>query len=503
MFSEIHKLKKIEQCNFTENIEMARLNISINDRAEFEQALGNISNLMEVYNDCVVVQNIEDINVTRQFKITNFSELSIFTEKYLEVNAKKPTFSFEIIIKKDKLIESELKIKNCSQLADELNCFIFFDLTYFSRFFIGDSLFKGISKYSIIVLSCNETINLKNHWISILNDLENVNCTELEERIIFYNENYEKIIQKQTRQQSTLGKVIGVHDETSPEYFYFQNIDLGCKCFSIIKEKLISQILLYISKETYVSNDKVEYGLYGFRNITIQCNNIDLVDEEIYRKIYRLFSYIYTDYTDIKLEILPNVLSFYLIDELNQFEQFIKNIDKIYNSLKSNFNIHAQERIRFWFDERKKIIDYITTKTDQISVLIDNHAKVFSNTIIALVVTILGGFFQNASQMKLDILKPTLIVYFYFGITYYLYNTTMSIASYFMTLADFNHFISNESRLLHKDEIDDLIGDVIKRKKIFFGIVLTVTTFLFVILMSNIYYYFNHFERVRVIFMKF
>lgn len=372
-----------------------------------------------------------------------------------------------------------------------------FDELFNLNFIINNSLIDD-SKHNIFYLySDKETLVIKNQVLTICNDIKYLQ-EYIESDFPYVDHN--SILDSVFQLKSKLPKILPAHyfeydqsikasDNQIIKFNHLKSASIitsfACSVeFSDIDNTVLCSFSTYKHDSILISNN------FDITNITCEENQTpysSFVNKT--ETLSRIFSFIMERDSSTKLNIIKNIIGLNITEDSKENYQLILDFSEtILNSLKSNYLIYSKEKIQYWFDERRKTNDYISSKCDEITTQIDNISSIAAKALTSTGAIVIGGIIPYATSSNIDILGPILIL-FRWVIPIFMYFYIRNIdEQYKNTLLDFEHFKTIESDLLHEDEIKKIVGDRIDRRKSEYVTVKTITIILCIIIVVAVYY---------------
>lgn len=316
-----------------------------------------------------------------------------------------------------------------------------------------------------IVLLLDEIYMFENDFIAILGkcSIEQVLRKMEEAQCFSYNK------QRMIEDRNSNCNWIGGTKFVTPDYFHFETADLtvGGNLEETFNKKLISLTVPFLASLTQVEYDIIQSTMNGYKTVKVNLSIEVPVNKAA--SVYSLYSWVYASKTSDKLGILRNISSLYLkSDPAINLSLFCENIDDIFNSAKSSFEIYLRENVKLYFDQKKKIEESIQTKVKEITQDISSVLDLMNKNIFAAVGLIVGGMLSyiNTGNKSLVLLALTLYIAFLFiNTSFYGTYTFISVRQANKSFVSYIQYIK---KTMTEDDVDNLVGDTVKDKKALF-----------------------------------
>jgi hypothetical protein len=385
--------------------------------------------------------------------------------------------NIKICLMKDKLLETFIS----HELLMNVNLILFVHTENFIQWFNQmdvEEVFQRDKK--TIVLLLDEIYMFENDFIAILGkcSIEQALKKMAEAQCFSYNK------QKTIEDRNSNCNWIGGTKFVTPDYFHFDTaaLNTGGNLEETFNKKLISLTVPFLSSLTQVENGIIQSIMNGYKTVKVNLSIEVPVNKAA--SVYSLYSWVYASKTSDKLGILRNISSLYLkSDPAVNLSLFCENIDDVFNSAKSSFEIYLRENVKLYFDQKKKIEESIQTKVKEITQDISSVLDLMNKNIFAAVGLIVGGMLSyiNTGNKSLVILALTLyIVFLFLNTSFYGTYTFISVRQANKSFASYIQYIK---KTMTEDDVDNLVGDTVKDKKALFYWVWSAMLLLSVVLL--------------------
>ena len=240
-------------------------------------------------------------------------------------------------------------------------------------------------KMNIFLLESN--YNFKSNFLNIeslnivQNQLENESIFKLDaERFIRFNKIYEVYDDKQIKSYFDYPLTWLSNNKSNKE--------------SIINYKVISTFIKIICNNDLGKN---KYLVRGHKTITLELIESE-IPEKVAIQIGELFDFILDDekHHD-KLNILRNTLTIFLDSESN-IENFVVKSEEILKSVKYNFNLYIQDKVKLFLEQKNKLLQEFINTTRKIEELTGNLISQIRTVSLSLLGTIFLRLLNNINQ---------------------------------------------------------------------------------------------------------
>lgn len=472
---------------YDESVKMVQLKFDLHSSESISQFSSQSKSFMIAYPDVVSIK-VLDVPPLYQVVANTQNELDEFTRKANEMISE-ITEKVEVTLE----INKEILVTNFLQCAYSKNINIYFDSNITeSLFSIDFKEFDSVvddADISVFIINFDRQINISNNLVHITSAFESIkdlNSPNVDSEI--------HLIKKIRSERELNLKWVGGPMKLTPLHLYFEQHSIADEyILSVLNNMFASLAATYIACKTIFSDSKIDIYFESFKNTHFEIMKSEVISNDECLILYKLFRFIYSDDTTTKLNIFKNVISFHVgVDSRDTKRDFFRNLRKIFNVLKSNYNIYAIDKIKYWYDERRKIGDYISQKTDSISMQIELISRTLSSSVISFIGVIIGSLIPNITASKTGLLRAGLLLYLIVFIVLYLYNFSRSYLNYRNIILDFNEFIEIEEKILCEDEIQELLGSKLKRRKAQYWVYLIGTTIIAILILIGVYYLYHN-----------
>lgn len=240
---------------------------------------------------------------------------------------------------------------------------------------------------------------------------------------------------------------------------------------SPIIEKIICTFQTFKHEQIIISNENY--------NISTTANNnkhYEILCALSFENLYSIYNFILEGDYSSKLNIVKNVIGLHLTeDKSTNFKRLIDQSKSLLDAIKSNYQIFSEEKIQYWFDERRKTNDNINDYTTLLLEQISGVAGIPLKILYSFFAIVIGGFIPYTTSNNFQFLK-ILLVAFILLLPIVIIITIIHINSkYTQLIDDFNHFKVTESTLLHESEIETIVGSRIDSRSKMFNTNRTIT----------------------------
>lgn len=468
-----------------------KLNIHMTLQPKQYDLLLNLLNEKTDYDEAIVLSSIK-VPVDCQFYYCKDNIELISKIEYLNTRLNRDT-SIDIIIDKKKL--SNIFKKKYNQ---KCNVIIFFDSIIMSKWFslpftYLEQLVDDKNRTNILINSKSDIL-LDNKFITITN---NVNYTFRD------NKNISQENDRFIKNCNLISKENTVNI-INPSYLYFTNLIIPTEYEKCIYNCFIILCLMYFSTEIAIKDSNIILHIESLKNMQINISYSDVknkVDKQSYDNIYNIMDFTQGSDDITKMSILRNIISLYMYKQNNKMDDFINICETILKSLKSNYLIYTKDKINFWFDERRKVSDYVLDKTNAITIQIQSLSKVITNSLISFIAIIVGSLIPYLSKNDITLLKYGLLVYIGIISLNYIHTSSMVIWNFINIQLDFKEYRLRE-KILNIDEFNDIVGNKLFRRKIQFWVCMASVTITLILIMIGILYLYKNFNIIETFFQK-
>lgn len=185
---------------------------------------------------------------------------------------------------------------------------------------------------------------------------------------------------------------------------------------NIIKKRMIECFFTIICNKILGSN---KYLIRGQKTVTIE-----ITDEKIPFKNIQIICELFDFLLDVdkhhdKLSLLRNTLTVYL-NSYSDTKNFISESPEIIKSLKYNFELYIQEKVRIFLDQKNKLLqEYISTTKkieDMTSGLVAQMRTVALSLLGTIFISLLGDIAKSKTYAILNLALISYVLYFVINI---------------------------------------------------------------------------------------
>ena len=383
------------------------------------------------------------------------------------------------------LMKSNLLNTNIPELS-KFNVIIYLKTDEFIKWFDSSNLEDIFSKdKKNVIILLDESCLLENEYLVILGKLSTERILEFLHKGCLSEGAFSKVIETRN---SNCNWVNGTKYLT-PDFLYFQNIGLisSTKITDLFYRKLITLIVPFLSSLTQNEENKTVSIINGYKTVKINLDSIPVVCRTSH--FFQLYHWVYESKTTDKLGILRNISSLYLkSDPEKNMELFCENIEDIFNSTKSSFEIYLKENVKIYFDQKKKLDEFIQSKVKEISQEISSVMDLMNKNLFTAVGLIVGSMLSYVNNGSKSVVLTALVFYVCFLIINTAFYGTYTFLSVTHAIKAFDDFIIQVSKTMNETEVKNLVGDVVRNKEFLFSCFWKMTMLLSVgLLIASIY----------------
>ncbi|GAA0381488.1 hypothetical protein [Bacillus horti] len=282
-------------------------------------------------------------------------------------------------------------------------------------------------------------------------------------------------------------KWTGFSTNITPDMFVFKqktNRDLQ----DILDRYLIILSLIYLSNiSERDENSNIICHFHGYKPVKVDMSgNINL---ESGRDLYDLFKWSYEEKTPDKLGLVRNLISLNLSENSNKNLLLLCDSASIIQEASiSNYKIYLENNIKLYFDERKKVEDFIQLKLNEITSEINAVTNYITKNFGGLLLTILGAIVSYVTIPNLNVVKFSLIIYLILSSIFGLYYLTYTMVLIKQTTNNIEHSFSYFLRTFGENDLKRLKGSVIKNRLCLFYIFWTISLLLSLMIICALLY---------------
>jgi len=384
------------------------------------------------------------------------------------------------------LIKNNLLNKDIPELS-KFNVIIYLKTDAFIKWFDSSSNIEDIfsqDKKTVVIL-LDELCFLENEYLAILGKPSTERVLESLKKGYLADGSFSKVIETRN---INCNWVNGTKYLT-PDFLYFENIGLisSTRITDLLHRKLITLIVPFLSSLTQNEETKTVAIINGYKTVKINLDSIPAACRTSH--FFQLYHWIYESKTTDKLGILRNISSLYLkSDSEKNMELFCENIEDIFNSTKSSFEIYLKENVKIYFDQKKKLDEFIQSKVKEISQDISSVMDLMNKNLFTALGLIVGSMLSYVNNASKSVVLTALVFYVCLLIINTIFYGTYTFLSVTHAIKAFDDFILQVSKTMNETEVKNLVGDVIKNKKFLFFCFWKATILLSVgLLIASIY----------------
>jgi len=269
----------------------------------------------------------------------------------------------------------------------------------------------------------------------------------------------------------------------TPQYFYFKPDQLATfeglgKAFSL---KILNLVVPFLASSTTTEESGYCIAtILGYKAVKLNLGTCCNVDQEQVLKAYELFNWIYRESnTTDKLGIFRNIVSLYLTKDTDlNIDSFLEHINDISYSTRSSFDVYLKENVKLYFEQRKKIEDFIQGKIKEITDQISAVVGLMSKNLITTIGAILAAILTQVNKPSSNLANIAILSYMVFVALSTAYYSSFTMISVCQSIASYDHNIKYARKTLNDDDVTDLAGNFVRNKKIVFYCFWGVTLFI-------------------------
>jgi len=259
----------------------------------------------------------------------------------------------------------------------------------------------------------------------------------------------------------------------TPQYFYFKLDQLVSyqELSNDFSLKILNLVVPFLaSSTTREESGNCIATILGYKAVKLNLSTWCDVDQAQVLKAYELYNWIYrqSNTTD-KLGIFRNIASLYLTkDTDSNTDSFLEHINDILYSTKSSFDVYLKENVKLYFEQRKKIEDFIQGKLKEITDQISAVVGLMSKNLITTIGAILAAILTQVNKPSNNLANVAIISYMVFvalSTGYYAIFTRISVKQ---SIASYEHNINYAKKTLNEDDVTNLVGEFVQNKKTVF-----------------------------------
>jgi len=253
----------------------------------------------------------------------------------------------------------------------------------------------------------------------------------------------------------------------TPAFFYFpsnkDSMDIVALKSSV--DFLFVKLLVpFLANNTSEQEGVIKSVLCGYKQITIsidkfyQPSNIDC--------FWDLYNWIYESHTADKMGLLHNICSLYLPKDAwpSSVEELDNNILEIFNAVKSNYNIYLKQNVQLYFEERKKVEDFIFKKLSDISQDISSVLGLIIKNILTTIAVLFGALISYIGNGNRPIVIGAILAFVIFILLNTIYYGAYSYISVEQSKKQYDHFIGYMKGRFTEFELSSLTGTFVEDK---------------------------------------
>lgn len=314
--------------------------------------------------------------------------------------------------------------------------------------------------YTIALLPFVEFKSVENDFLKLVGSQFNENLlADIEKNFDTYEK--EKYLNERIQKQKLYCNMGNLFEGILPDHLFFKerpNKDPHniFSSFDYLTTMLCLHFLANISK-------KADFVFHGYKNIRL--NNIDQhirVTHNQVNQTFQLYDTIYEVQTQDKLLIARNVISIHLPSESRVID-FVSLLQELLSSLNANFDSYVQEKIKYFFDKKKDLENYIRDTCETISQQIAVASSNLNKSWLTLAGALIAGFITYSVRGDITIL---VLFFFIFGLLSILtLKHSIWIAKEEKKAIEnaYHHFIGIVDGI-NKEEIDKVTGDLVEKR---------------------------------------
>lgn len=250
---------------------------------------------------------------------------------------------------------------------------------------------------------------------------------------------------------------------TLPEQLHFSSISGNEELEKIISKMNYMSLLLLLHYLANASDEK-KYYIRGYKNITINSNQIDVIDlaDDTLSKALEIYKSVYENHTQDKLLIARNVISIY-VETDTDLAHFIDKLPDIFNSIHSNIDGYVRDKIKSFFDKKKDLEKYVRDTSESISKQISSVSDNIGKTFLTLIGALIAGLITYTAKGDTWIFVMFVLL---FGLVSYMslhFSIKLAEKEKVLIKDTFDHFVKLTNELSESDK-SAVIGTVVNEK---------------------------------------
>ncbi len=345
-------------------------------------------------------------------------------------------------------------------------------------------------KYNILFVNSAKSFTLINDYLIITSNLgisvpDSLNIINIEKA----NLSIEKARKMYAKWESGPNWI-------NPNYFHFNNI----QCVdSVIQSAIVTGLsrlsLAYLACSTCFNDSTITHNFESYKNSSFSFEDNDNLNLETYDLIYSIFNFVYSDEPASKLSIFKNILSLSMTSsEKTNSQHFIANLSSIHSALESNYNIYTKDKIKIWFDERKRIVDYISDQSIKISTQVESLTKNLTSSITTFIAVLIASLVPAVLRSNFDVVKYALMIYAIslgFSALYFYVTSYVNILNIKKDVEEHEQFAKS---VMTESEINLIQASVLLRRFNQFYTYFTINLILILISIAALVFIYNNFD---------
>lgn len=255
----------------------------------------------------------------------------------------------------------------------------------------------------------------------------------------------------------------------TPLYFYFKSNQLSTfnQLQVVFNSKLIAITIPFLASSTIEEPGNRLSTIIGYKSVKLKLNMYLKFDQTHVIKTYELFNWIYRESnTTDKLGIFRNITSLFLTEDADANPNtFLKHIIDISSSTKSSFDVYLKENIKLYFEQRKKIEDFLQGKLKEITDQISAVVGLMSKNLITTIGAILAAILAQVSKPNNNLASVAIVGYMIYIALNTAYGSIYTMISVRQSMSSYNHNIGYAKKTLNETDVMDLVGTFVLNKK--------------------------------------